>query len=294
MSFMDNLANNPSGSGSIYGQPGPPDYDRILGVVNRLKDREMKDFQDKSNFMSDLTLKQDRLKAVFDTQQRMNQRAEMQQFSGEQGQQGQQGMNVVLGQDPNQMNEYQKGQLGMRQKELNLDSQKLAQQGKLGQERIDIQDATQKLGQQKSDQINIQKKAELEQDIKESNRKLEYSMQALQDKNLAADARLKLQEDIAKLAEERHNLDREQRDAQFKTTNENHLATIEQQRKQLEQNADTEQTIEYNPDGTRKSVATKKGASARRVEVKDSNGKVIGTVPEDKLDDWNKNHAGRY
>src|ERR1700680_1543825 len=62
MTFMANLAANPSGS--VYGQPGPENQD-ALGIVNQLKDREMRDFQNKANFMSDLSLKQDRLKQLF-------------------------------------------------------------------------------------------------------------------------------------------------------------------------------------------------------------------------------------
>ena len=64
---MANLAANPSGSGSIYGQPGQQDDEGVLGVVQQLKDREMKDFRDKAQFMSDLSLRQEaRMRELFD------------------------------------------------------------------------------------------------------------------------------------------------------------------------------------------------------------------------------------
>src|SRR5258708_31244549 len=106
--FMDSLASNPSGS--IYGQPSQTSDQDVLNLVNQKKDREMRDFKEKSNFMSDLSLRQEsRMRSL---------------FPPESSQQGQP-QNVVLGQDPNAMTGYQKGELGIRQQGINQDQQRL-------------------------------------------------------------------------------------------------------------------------------------------------------------------------
>src|SRR5713226_7367508 len=154
MTFMDSLAANSSNSpgSGVYGQPKIPDDQDTLFLVDRLKDREMRDFKDKTNFMSDLSLRQEsRMRDLFAPEKKSPS-----------------DMPVTMMQDPNSMTGYQKGELGVRQQEvgqrqqgLNLESQRLSKQERLGQEALDVKTAQEKLNQQKSDQAHQQKLDEL-------------------------------------------------------------------------------------------------------------------------------------
>src|ERR1700676_2100732 len=100
---MANLAANPSGS--VYGQPAPDNQD-AMSLVNNLKDREMRDFQNKATFMSDLSLKQDRQRALFNPEDPTGQLGAS--ATNKQPQQ-----NTQMGkteQDPNQMSAFQKAE----------------------------------------------------------------------------------------------------------------------------------------------------------------------------------------
>lgn len=284
MTFMQSLASNPSGSG-IYGQPQQMD---ALGIVNQLRDRDEQDFEKRAQFMSDLSMKQDRLRCIYDQQDQAKQEAR------------QPLMNTVLGQDPNAMTGYQKGELGVRQQQFGLDKQKLAQeggleqqklaqQGKLGQQALDIRSAQEELNRQKSDQINAQKTADMQRKIDESNKKIELAQQALQQRTDNAEAQLQAHKDLSAAMEERHKLELEQKDAQFQVTSKQHQDTIDRLQSQLDQSKHTKTTIEINPDGTQRTTETSRGSAAETVRVVGKDGKTY-EIPKDKLDDWNKNH----
>ena len=274
---MSNLAANPSGSGGIYGQPGQTSNDEILGIVNKLKNREWEDYKNKANFNADLSMKQERIRRLFDIEQQQR------------DQTGPQGgpKNVVWGDDSHKalsaMSGYQGAQLGIRQQELDLDSQKMVQQGRLGQEALDIKSDQQQLNQQKSDQLKDREQAKLQHKIEESDAKLELVKQGLEDRNKTAEDRLALQKELAANMKERYELDRAMKEHQFNTTNENHLATIKQQEEKLKQGAESETTTELNADGTKKVVSTKKGSAIKkRIAVIGPNGES-GTVEEDDV-----------
>src|SRR5260370_12448799 len=96
--FMDNLGANPSGSG-IYGQPKEDSEGDMLSVVNKLKDREMQDFQTKANFMSDLSLRQEaRMRSLYDPSKAANAPKDV--------------APAQVMTNPNQMTEAQKSELG--------------------------------------------------------------------------------------------------------------------------------------------------------------------------------------
>lgn len=268
---MDSLASNPGGSG-IYGQPRQDD---MLSIVNQLKDREMRDFKDKSNFMSDLSIKQDRLRNRFNFEDSwMN-------TGKNPGQQQPQQMNTVMAEDPNAMTGYQKGQLGIRQQEMGLDREKMVQQGKMGQQTIDIKKSQEELNQQKSDQIKVQKENEL-------NKKVEMSKATLDQKGETID-NLKTYRDAV---EARHQLEIEKKDAahdadkkqlqgNFDRTHEQMQQKIKLQEQQAEDAKNIETTTELNADGTKKTVTTKKGAK-KRIAVAGPNGES-GTIEEDDV-----------
>lgn len=275
--FMQNLMSNPGNSG-VYGNPGyqRANPDEPLYLVNQLKDREMQDFKDKANFMSDLSLKQDRIKSLFSPE-------------GVQGSQQQQPQNTVIAKDPNEMTGYEKGKLNIEQQGLGLDKQKLAQQGKLGQEALDIKTNQEKLNQQKADQLNAQKTADMERKINEANAKIEQAQAALQQRTDNAEAQIKMHRDLAGAIEERHKLEIAQRDAKFQEAQKQHEAQIKNMEERLKQSRSSKTTTEVNADGTKKTTTTEKGVSGNTIRMIGPDGSEH-EVPEDKVDDAVKNY----
>ncbi len=265
--FTERLAANPGGSG-IYGNPGQQTQGSgdALDIVNLLKDREMRDFKEKANFMSDLSLKQDRQRALYDP-------------SNEQGNQQQ---NTRVAQDPNQMTGYEKGELGVRQQGLNLEQQKIAQTGKLGEEALGVKTAQEKLNQQKSDQINVQKQADMQRKIDDSTQKFAAMQAELERKTKAGEDTLQLHKDIAASAEERHKLEMEKmkhdmdiKDQQFEELKKQHSDLLTQRGR-------TKTTIKQG-DETR-TTTIERGDAADTVQAVGKDGKTY-TIPKDKLDD---------
>ncbi len=283
---MDSLARNPisnanpSGGSSIYGQPGMGSDSQSLDIVNQIKNREMKDFQDKANFMADLSLRQQlRQRQMFPPEPSSTQ-GNNPTNDGSQGQP----QNVVMAQDPNQLTGYQKADIGVRQQGQNLESQRLNQQGKLGQEAIDIKTQQEKLNQQKSDQINAQKQADMQRKITESEAKIKQAQDALADKTRNEKDQLQAHKDLAAAMEERHKLELAQKDAQFQKASDQHQEQIDALQKKVNQAGRTKTTTELNPDGTKKTVTTEKGDAADTVNVIGKDGKQY-TIPKDKMND---------
>ncbi len=280
---MDSLAANPTGKSSIYNSnPNSNDYSGALSIVNQLKDREMKDFKDKASFMSDLSLKQDRLKRLYDPEQ---QRANIQGNAqlNQQGSSPMGGTNVVQGQDPNQMTGYQKGELGIKQQELGQESQRINQQGKLGQEALNIKSDQEKLNQQKSDQINAEKGADLQRKTDEANKKLSLAQQALQDKTKSAEEQLQAHKDLKDAMEERFKLETARKQHEFDVTSGQHQQTIDDLTKKLDEAKHTKTTTEIDASGNKKTVTTDKGSS-NTVQAKGKDGQIY-EIPADKMDD---------
>lgn len=268
MGFLDNLAANPGGGSGIYGQPPPQSDDAALNVVNHLKDREMRDFKEKSNFMADLSLKQERMRALFDPNNSNNAQAPPQ--------------NVQLAQEPGAINPLQKAELGIKQQGMNLESQKLGQQGRFSQEALDIKSNQEKLNQQKSDQINQNKKDDMQRKIDESGEKIRLATEALNSKNTSAEATLKAHQDLAAAVEERHKLEMAMKDHNFKTISDQHQQTIDSLKERLKQGSRTKTTIEQG--GEKRTTTTEKGDAADTVTVTGKDGKQY-TIPKDKLND---------
>jgi len=274
MTFMSSLAANPSSG--IASQPGQQSDQDVLGIVNQMKDREMNDFKNKAVFMADLSLKQDKMRALFDPSK----------LGGPQEPQPQQ--NTVMAKDPNQMTGYEKGELGIRQQGINQESQRMAQQGKLGQEALDIKTQQEKVNQQKSEQINATKQADMQRKIEDANNKLGLAYEQLNNKNNNAEQVLEAHKAVAAAMEERHKLELAQKDHNFQVTSDMH----QQQIKDLEKKAkDAQHTTQTKRDSQGNVITTEttKGDAADMIDVVGPNGQK-GKIPRDKLDDWNKNH----
>ncbi len=278
MGFMDNLAANPRGSG-IYGQVQPTSDQDVLGIVNQLKDRDMSDFKNKANFMADLSLKQDKMRALFDPSK----------LGGpSQGADIQGGQPNVVFHDPNAMTGFEKNKINLEQQGLGLEKQKLAQNKSLGENAQAIKQQQADLAQQKSDQINAGKQADLQRKIEDADKKLEFARQKLEVDSGNKDKALQAHKDLAAAMEERHKLELENKQHQFDVTSAQHQQQIDRLNEQLKQSGETEQTTEISPDGTKKIVKTKKGGNDT-VKVTGKDGKSY-MIPKDKVDDWNKNH----
>lgn len=272
---MDSLTANPSGS--IYNNNSGGGGDDVLGLVNQLKDREMMDFQNKANFMSDLSLRQEaRMRSLFDP-------------TG-QGSQGGQPKNVVFQQDPNQITPFQKEELGIRREGLGLDRQRLAQQGKLGQEAIDVRGAQEKLNEQKNANIHEQKTADMQRKIDEANTKFGLAQQELDRKTKAGEDTLQSHKDLAAAIEERHKLELAHKDLQFEESKRLHDAQIKKMEEDTKSRSSSTTTTEVNPEGTKRTTTTERGTSSGTIKGIGRDGKEYD-VPADKIDDWNKNHA---
>lgn len=281
---MSSLAASP-GNSSIYGQPKQTSDDDVLGIVNQMKDREMQDFQKKAIFMADLSNKQERMRALFDPSGPTGGQGQpVVGGGGQQGPIGQAGQqNTVMAKDPNEMTGYEKGELGVRQQGLNLESQKMAQQGKLGQESMDIKQQQEKLNQQKSDQINAQKQADMQRKSDEADQKIALAQKALEDKNNNAETALKAHQDMAAAVEERHKLEMQKLQDRFDTTSKQHQLTIDNLTEQIKQKGRSKTTV-TDSTGASRTTTTEKGSAADTVKVKGKDGQMY-EIPKDKLDD---------
>jgi len=278
---MDSLAANPAGSSSISGMPAVQNNGNVLDIVNNLKDREMQDFKNKANFMSDLSIKQDRLKSLFNPNDGWNPSASPSGQGGQGGQQPQQPqqMNTVF-RDPNALSGYEKGELGIRQQGLNLDQQKMAQAGKMGEQALGIKQQSEQLAQQKSDQINAQKTADMQRKIDESGQKFAAAQAELDRKTKAGEDTLQAHKDLAAAVEERHKLELaqgqaklDQKDAEFQDLKKQHQTLMDQ--------AANSTVTKTDNQGNQITTKTSKGSTVNAIG-KDGN---TYTIPADKLND---------
>lgn len=291
---MDNLAANPKGGSGIANQPGSTGMDSDpLGYVNAIKDREMVDFKNKANFMSDLSLKQERMRAMFDPS-RLG--LDDNKQTGQAGQPGQGGQNVVLGQDPNAMTGYEKGELGVRQQQLGVEKDKLKQQGKLGQEALDIKGSQEKLNQEKSDQIHKQKIDELTAKQEDFRQKLELAQKALTDKNAGLDKQLELHKTIAENTKAFHDAEMAKKDLDFARKEAEHKDAMKVIQDKLKAASSTHQ-VRRDAQGNEITTDTQRGDAIGQ-PIKNSDGTYTvtapdgtkGKIPANKLDHWMQNH----
>jgi hypothetical protein len=282
--FMSSLAANPGGGG-VYGQPDQgQQYSETLSLFNQIRNRDMADFQTKAQFMADLSLKQDRLKRLFDVQDQQREQGSGPGFDVRANPQGGQ-QNVVMGQPL--ISEYQKGELGIRQQGVDVEKAKLSQQGSLGEEALGIKSAQEQLNQQKSDQINAQKTADMQRKVEESNQKIQLANDKLKQAGDDFQKRLDAQKDLATAVEERHKAEMDQKQTQFDIVNAQHKQAMSAMQKKLDQSAHTKTTTTVNPEGTERTTETTRGSTVQGIG---RDGQTYD-VPIDQIDDWNANHA---
>lgn len=288
--FMQSLSSNPSGTGVYGATPQQSDQD-VLGIVNRIKDRDMMDFQEKANFMSDLTLRQNRLQKLYGGDSIDPATAPIGGSPQDsQGQPGvQQPQNTVLDKSQ-EITPYQQGQLGIDRAKLQQEQQKIGQ----SEEATTIKSAQEKLNQQKSDQINANKQAQLEDNVRKEQDNVKIAQQKLEQAGNDFATRTAAMQDYQKAMEAYHNANMERLQGNFDITSKQHQQTIDDMQKKIDQMSKTTTKTAINPEGTEKTVTTQRGNEPPPGRVwgigKDGN---QYPVPIDKIDDWNANHAAR-
>jgi len=219
-------------------------------------------------------------------------------YSGPSGQQGQnapsQGMNTVMAHDPSQMTAFQKGELGVRQQGMNLESQRLAQSGRMGEERLGIQRSQEKLNEEKNKGIHEQKLADMQRKMEDSTKKFELAQAELDRKTKAGEDTIQAHKDLAAAVEERHKHELAQKDLVFEESKRVHDAAIKKMEEDSKNRSESETTTEVNPEGTKRTTTTKRGSASETIIVDGpktkSNPSGKYPIPKNKLDDWNKNH----
>lgn len=275
MGFMDRLRENPGmrGSNGIYGMSQPENDNDVLSIVNKLRDRDMQDYRDKATFDDERSLRQEqRLRGLFDPSKHLN----IQDMPHTPTQ------NIM---NPETVLDLQ---LRSKQPELDVEKQKIASQNRFGQEKLNIQEAQQKLNETKNTQINEDRDAERQRKVEEANNKIKLAQDALADKTKSSENQLQAHKDMAAAIEERHKLELENKQHEFNTTTDLHKQQIAALEKQIAdkaaQVANSETTTTISPDEKTKTVTTKKGDAATKVQVLGKDGKTY-TIPKDKLDD---------
>jgi hypothetical protein len=285
---MESLASNPSSS--IANQPGP--QQDPLGIVNQLKDREMRDFQTKANFMSQLSLKQDRLKQLFDPnnpdQDILGTRNITPEAQGTPPIRQSVGLTPGMSQrDPNAMTAHETADIGIKQQGLGLEQQKMAQAGKLGEQALGVKTKQEELNAKKEQDIHDQKQNELKAKIDESGQKLTQAQAKLEAAQGNAEASLAAHKEMNVAMEERHKLELAQKESQFQRLSAQHNQVIKDLEQKNKDAKNKKVTTEVNPEGTKRTTTTSSGDT---VQVKHKNGKMY-EIPADKLDEWNASHA---
>lgn len=279
MAFLDRLAANPSGSG-IAGAVAPESYNQnnLINLVNTIKDRDMNDFKAKANFMSDLSMRQNRMNSIYDP--------------GQTNSNIDHPMNTVLGKDPNAISPTDQVEIGLKKQGLGLEQQKIAQTGKLGEEAVSVRTAQEKLNQQKSDQINDLKMNDLQRKSDEANSRLDLANKALTQKGDNATAMQQLSQARIDALQAQHDLDNHRRDAQAADTQKMHEAAMKNMQDKLDlagQPTTVKTDVTNDASGNPNSVTKTTSKGSSRIKVTGPNGES-GTVDSSETlpDGWSK------
>jgi hypothetical protein len=279
MAFTDNLAANPSSG--VYGGIGPNNNAEgdVLDFVNKIKDRNMQDFKNRAVFMNTLQNQQANLRRVMSPEG---------QQSGTMGEPIKPPMNVQQAPDPNQMmNENQvpfpiRAELANRDKQANVESQRIAQQGKFGQEALDIKSAQEKLNQQKSDQIDALKIRQENDKVANEQARAKAVQDAQDARNKNFSSTLQQHKDQMQQMKDKYDADREAADARHQANMDAMDARTKILEEAAKQKGRTTQTTSVG--GQTRTQTTEKGTAADRVQVIGKDGKAY-MIPGDKVND---------
>lgn len=286
MPFVSNLqaaSSTPSGVANPLGSSAMPTGD-ILDIYNNIKDREMRDFQNKASFMADLSLKQERLRKMYDNMDSTYgmgpQITDTQKTATNPSGQPQ---NTVMAADPNALTGYQKADLALKQQGQNIESQRVAQTGQLGQQKLDIQSAQEKLNQQKSDQVYETKQADLQRKYDEAATKAKESDAKLKQNETDLDKRLAAAKEHEKNMADLHKAQMDLQQSKYDKAVSDHKDAMNKMQQRLDQQKNTQtvkrdaqgniisttdtsrggKTLMYGPDGSQHMIANEKIQDAK-------------------------------
>jgi len=272
MGFFDQLAANPGNSG-VYGSQNPerPDPMMALQIVNRLRDRDMNDFKEKQNFMSDLSQRQPNMRQVFSP------------TINNGGGQNQPPMDTVLKDNTQPITPFQREGLNIDKSKLGLEGQKVAQSAKFGEERISADKAKQDLDTLKNKQIYDTKQADMQRKVEESQAKLELAQKTLEQKGQTAEGVSKFKDAQLEAIKAQRELDNNRHDAAAEEATRLHDAQIAaMQGKTENSNRSDITTTSLSPDQQTKTVTKSKGSSRIKVIHPDGTPGTIDASEADK------------
>lgn len=265
MGFFDSLAANPTGSG-IYGNTGAksPDFGTALSIDEEMRRRNKNDMMQNANFMSNLQVRQNRMNSIYGTNP-------MAPGMGQPG--GPTGMvtglnnpqmQTVFKEDPDRITPIQRERLNISREDLANDRAKIGVTSRLGEERLKDADAKHDLDVKKNQNIFDTKQADLQRKHDEAQQKLELAQRQFEQRSGDANAKndflkAKMEADAA-----RHQLESAQKDRTLEETKRLHDAQIAKMQEQSDQAGNTEQTTELNPEGTKRTVSTKRGSGGSK------------------------------
>lgn len=258
MGLVDELrARNTSTGPGISGggiSSAPDDRPQSLeGVINtmmpfihQLRNRNLEDYKAKALFDNNLSMQQGGIRRM--DPNGMNQG----------------GMDVVLGQNQNEITPFQRAGLGIDQQRLGLEKEKLRQN--TGDERLALDQQKFGLEQQKNAQIYDTKIKDMERKAEEATKKLELATQIAETRKGDAASQLALHQAQLDATNARHALDLAQKDKALEETKNQHNIANENVKKQLEANGMTIEEIQ-NSDGTSGIKIVRKGEAAKGANV---------------------------
>lgn len=258
MGFLDELRARNTSTGPVGpnagGLVGPQGEQSLSGVLNtitpflhQMRNRNLEDYKAKALFDNNLSMQQGGIR-------RMDPNADMN------------GMNVVMGQNQNEITPFQRAGLGIDQQRLGLEKEKLKQADQGGDEKLALDKEKFGLEQQKNQQIYETKLADMERKSNEANQKLELAQRQLEARQGDAAAQLAFHQAQLEATKAQHALDLAQRDKALEETKRQALTREETIKKSVEDNGLTLEEI-TRADGTRDVKVVRKGENAKKATV---------------------------
>lgn len=242
-------------AGAYYGDPGQQNtgIEDILPLFHAVRDRNMQDYKDKAAFDSDLAIRQENSRRVFDPNRAGT---SLSTVGGGGGRTTNPDISMGLT-APNpeiatnlkeDLTPQDKAKFGLEKSSQDIERSKIAQQGKLGEEALGIKTAQEKLNQEKSENIHQTKlsQQELEHQRDMNNLGAKYDKMAADTSNV--NNRLDFLHTQLEVTNNMHKRENDIRDATQKSNDALNQAKIDNLRKQYQ---DSVKSIgyEYAEDG---------------------------------------------
>lgn len=256
--FSGALTGSPGGSG-VYDFGGGKSFDSEEALSNdaELRRRDVNDFKQKNQFMSDLTNRppNTRMQSAF------NPNGFAEQPQNTPGAMNTSGMHTVMKEDPDRITPFQAAGLNIKREDLANDRAKITQTGKLGEEKLGLAEKGHELDVKKNQNIYDTKHADMQRKIDEANTKLDLAERQFQSKQGDAEALSKYHQAQMDATKAQHDLDNSRKDQQLEELKAQHKTQSDALRERLRQSGKSTTKTSLNATGTEKNVETTKGDS---------------------------------